>query len=79
MEETNYFQCVNLFPAKVVKPNIVKIKGYTFTGVYPSQAPITAGERKCIILSFLYIKPEAEVRFLRFSDLNCCSKRIACN
>ena len=36
MEETNYFSCANPFPAKVVEPNIVIIKGHNFTGVYPS-------------------------------------------
>ena len=65
-----------LFPT--CKSNIVKITGHNFTGVHPSQAPIMAGERKCIILSFLYIKPKDEV-FLRFSNINCCSKRVACN
>ena len=45
-------------------PNIVNIKGHSFTGLYPSQAPITAVERKCIIMSFLYIKPKDEVVFL---------------
>ena len=36
MEETNYFLCAHPLPAKVVEPNIVKIKGHNFTGDYPS-------------------------------------------
>ena len=51
MEETNSFICANSLQAKVVEPNIVKIKGHNFTGVYPSPVLMKLDARKCIILS----------------------------
>ena len=36
----------NPFPAKVVKSNIVKIKGHNFTGVYPSPVFMKLDARK---------------------------------
>ena len=47
---TNYFLCANLLPAKVVEPNIAKIKGHTFTGVYLSPVLMKLDARKCTIL-----------------------------
>ena len=79
MAEINYFYYANLFPTKVVSPNIVKIKGHNFTGLYHSPIPIKPGARKCIILSCLSIKLKEKVVFLCFSDFDCCSKRMACN
>ena len=46
MEETNYFVCANPFPAKIVEPNIDKIKGHNFTGVYPSPVVMNLDARK---------------------------------
>ena len=79
MEKTNYFLCANPFPAKVVEPNIVKIKGHNFTGVYPSHVLMKLGARQCIILSCLFIKLKDKIVFSRFSDFHCYSKRIAGN
>ena len=56
MEETNYFLCANPFPEKAVEPNIVKIKGHNFTGVYPSPVVMNLDAKKCIKLSCLLIK-----------------------
>ena len=50
------FVCANPFSAKVVEPNIVKIKGHSFIGVYPSPVLMNLDARKCIILSCLFIK-----------------------
>ena len=66
MEETNYFLCANPFPAKVVEPNVVKIKGHNFTGVYPSPVFMKLDARKCIILSCFFINRKNEVFFLMF-------------
>ena len=74
MEETNYFEYANPFPAKVVKPNIVKIKGDNFTGVYPSLVLMNLDARKCIIFSCLFIKLKDEVDFSCSSDFHCYSK-----
>ena len=70
MEETNYFLCANLFPAKGVEPNIVKIKGHYFKGVFSSLILMKLDARKCIILSCLFIKIKDEVVFSCFSDLH---------
>ena len=76
---TNYFVCAHPFPAKEVEPNIVKIKGHDFTGVYPSPVVMNLDARKCIILSCLFIKLKGEVVFSCFSDFHCYSKRMAGN
>ena len=36
--------------------NIVKIKGQNFTGMNPSQVPVSVGAKKCITLPYLLIK-----------------------
>ena len=74
MEETDYLLCAISFPAKVAQPNIVKIKGHNFTGVFPSLVLMKLDGRKFIILSWLYIKLKDEVVFSCFSDFHCCSK-----
>ena len=79
MEETNYFLCANLFPAKVVESNIVKIRGHNFTGLYPGPVLMKLNARKCILLSGLFIKLKDEAVFSCFIDLHCYSKRMAGN
>ena len=48
----------------------VKIKGHNFTGVYPSLVLMKLDERKCIILSCLFIKLKDEVVFSCFIDFH---------
>ena len=79
MEETNYFLCANLLLAKVVQPKIVKKKGQYLTGVYPSPVLLKLDARKCSLLSCLFIKLKDAAAFTCFSDLHCCSKRMAGN
>ena len=57
----NYVLYAKPFPAKVVEPNKVKIKGHNFTGVYPSPVLMKMDARKCIILSCLFIKLKDQV------------------
>ena len=61
---------------KCANVNIVKIEGHNFTGVCPSPVPIKLGARKCIIMSYLFIRLKDEVVFFYFSDINRCSKRM---
>ena len=80
MEETNYFLFANPFPAKVVQPNIVKIKGHNyFKGVYPSIVLMNLDARIYIILPCVFIELKDEVVFSCFSGFHCYSKRIAGN
>ena len=69
MEKINYFSRDNLSPAKVVQPNIVKIKGHNFTRVYPSPYSPEADARKHIILLCMYFTLENDVFLLCFTDL----------
>ena len=48
--------CKSIFSKGIVEPNIVKIKGQNFTGVYPSPVLMNLDARKCIILSCLFIR-----------------------
>ena len=61
------------------EPNIVKIKGHDFTGVYPSPVLMNLDARKCIILSCLLSKLKDDVVFSCFSDFHCYSKQMAGN
>ena len=70
MEETNYFFWANPFPTKVVESNIVKIKGHSFTGVYPSPVLMKLEARKYNMLSCLFLKNKVEVVFSLFSNFN---------
>ena len=65
--------CAIPFPAKVAEPNIVKIKGHNFTGVYPSPVFMKLVARKCIILSCLFIKLKNKV-FSCFIDFSLLFK-----
>ena len=75
MEKTNYFSFANLFPAKVVEPNRVKIKGHNFTGVYPGPVLMKLDARKCILLSCLFLKLKDEAVISCF-DRHCCSSTV---
>ena len=47
-------------------PNIVKIKGHNFTGIYRSSVSTKLGARKYFILSYMYIELKQEVLVLVF-------------
>ena len=74
MEETNYFLCAIPFPAKIVEPNIVKIKGHNFTGVYPSSVVMNLNAKNVSNYHVCLSKLKYEVVFSCFSDFHCYSK-----